>query len=143
MTSLLDVNVLVSLLDANHGYHAVAKRWFDQNNGPWASCPITQNGYLRIVTRDSYPNTISIEKAITTLKRAVSMPSHAFLSDDISLLDPNFVTHKHIQGHNQLTDIYLLALSVHHGARFVTFDQGVSRIAVPQATEDSLHIISP
>ena len=143
MTSLLDVNVLISLLDASHGYHAVAKGWFDQNNGPWASCPITQNGYLRIVTQESYRNTISIQKAITTLKRAVSMPSHAFLSDDISLLDKKFVAHSQIQSHKEFTDIYLLALSVHNGARLVTFDQGVSRIAVPQATKDSLHIISP
>ena len=71
MTSLLHVNVLVSLLDANHEHHAATKGWFAQNNDPWASCPITQNGYLRIVTLQSYSNTISVKEAIKKLSQAV------------------------------------------------------------------------
>ena len=35
MTSLLDVNVLLSLLDANHEHHAASKGWWRQNNDPW------------------------------------------------------------------------------------------------------------
>ena len=87
MTSLLDVNVLISLLDANHTHHAAITGWLGQNEGLWASCPITQNGYLRIVTQESYPNTISIKEAIRTLAQAVSTAGHEFLSDDISLLN--------------------------------------------------------
>ena len=143
MTSLLDVNVLLSLLDANHEHHAASKGWWRQNNDPWASCPITQNGYLRIVTQERYPNRISIEEAIKTLSQAVSTPNHEFLSDDISLLDTRLVAHQHIEGHRQLTDIYLFALSVSHGARFVTLDGGVPRVAVPQATAASMHVITP
>lgn len=143
MTSLLDVNALVSLLDANHAHHAAITGWFGQNEDRWASCPITQNGYLRIVTQERYPNTISIKEAIRTLSQAVSTPGHKFLPDDISLLDQQLVAHRHLQGHNQLTDIYLLALSVSHGARFVTLDKGVSRFAVPQATNTSVHVIRP
>lgn len=63
MTSLLDVNVLVSLFDANHDHHTASLAWFNQNQDPWASCPITQNGYLRIVTSTRYRNSISIEQA--------------------------------------------------------------------------------
>ena len=143
MTSLLDVNVLVSLLDANHEHHAATKGWFTQNNGPWASCPITQNGYLRIVTLQSYSNTISVKEAIKKLSQAVSTPKHKFLYDNISLLEQQHFAHKHIQGPKQLTDIYLLALSVFHGARFVTLDKGVSPDAVPQATHASVHVIRP
>ena len=143
MTSLLDVNVLISLLDANHMHHAAVAGWFDQNEEPWASCPITQNGYLRIVTQDSYPNTISIQEAIRILSRAVATPGHEFLSDNISLLDRQLISHQHIQGHRRLTDIYLFALSVSHGARFVTLDDGVLRATVPQATRGSLHVIKP
>ena len=143
MTSLLDVNVLISLLDANHAHHQAVMGWFGQNNGRWASCPITQNGYLRVVTQQSYPNTISITAAIRTLTQAVSTPNHEFLSDDISLLDPQLVAHKHIQGPKQFPDIYLLALSVSHGARFVTLDTGVPRVAVPRATNASMHVITP
>lgn len=143
MTSLLDVNALISLLDANHTHHAAITAWFRQNKDRWASCPITQNGYLRIVTQENYPNTISIKKAIRTLSQAVAGPAHEFLPDDISLLDQQLVAHQHVQGPKQLTDIYLLALSVSHGAQFVTFDKAVSRLAVPQATNVSVHVIRP
>lgn len=143
MKNLLDVNVLISLLDANHEHHAATTAWFDRNEDPWASCPITQNGYLRIVTQEGYANTISFEEAISTLSQAVSVPGHEFLSDDISLLDKQLFAHGHIQGHRQLTDVYLLALSVSHGARFVTLDEGVSPVAVPKATSASVHVIRP
>ena len=143
MTSLLDVSVLISLLDANHQNHATITGWLGQNNHRWASCPITQNGYLRIVTQESYPNAISIKEAIKTLSQAVSTLGHEFLSDDISLLDQQLFAHEHIQGPKQLTDIYLLALSVFHGARFVTLDEGVPHVAVPQATNASVHVIMP
>ena len=143
MTSLLDVNVLISILDANHTHHASITGWLGQNEDRWASCPITQNGYLRIVTQESYPNTISIKEAIRTLSQAVAGPGHEFLPDDISLLDQQLVAHQHVQGHKQLTDIYLLALSVSHGAQFVTLDEGVSLVAVPQATNASVHVIRP
>ena len=117
--------------------------WFNQNQNCWASCPITQNGYLRIVTQERYPNTISIDEAIRKLTQAVSTPDHEFLSDDISLLDQEIVAHEHIQGNKQLTDIYLLALSTFHGVRFVTLDISVPRVAVPQATNASVHVIMP
>ena len=143
MTSLLDVNALISLLDANHHHHAAITGWLDQNNDSWASCPTTQNGYLRIVTREGYPNTISMEKAIDTLSQAVATPGHEFLSENISLLNQQLVAHEHIQGHQQLTDIYLLALSVSHGARFVTLDTRIPLVAVPQATNSSMLVIKP
>ena len=143
MTSLLDVNALMSLLDANHEHHPAITAWLRQNNGHWASCPITQNGYLRIVTGEKYPNRISVKEAIKKLSRAVSTPGHKFLTDDISLLDPHLVAHARIQGSKQFTDIYLLALSVHHGAQFVTFDKRVSRVAVRRATDASVRIVSP
>ena len=143
MTSLLDVNVLLSLLDANHVHHAASMGWWRQNSDPWASCPITQNGYLRIVTAANYPNRLSIGQAIRTLSQAISTPDHEFLPDNISLLDTRLVAHGHIQGSKQFTDIYLFALSVSHGARFVTLDGGVPRVAVPQATNASMHVIIP
>ena len=143
MTSLLDVSVLISLLDANHEHHTAVMGWWKQNEAPWASCPITQNAYLRIVTQPKYANTISVNEAIHKLTQAVSTTTHVFLSDDISLLDQQHVAHERIQGPTQMTDIYLLALSVAHGARFVTLDTGVSHVAVPQATDPSLHVIRP
>ena len=143
MTSLLDVNVLIGLLDANHAHHAAVMGWFSSYEDTWASCPITQNAYVRIVTQNKYANTISIMEAVKKLSAAVATPNHEFISDDISLLEPKHVLHREIQGNKQVTDIHLLALSVSHGAQFVTLDKGVSHVAVQQATEDSIHVIRP
>ena len=143
MTSLLDVNVLVALLDANHVHHAASTAWLGPSNRRWASCPITQNGYLRLATVKGYPNAISPEEALKKLSQAVSSPAHEFLADDISLVSGLFVTPNLVEGHKQWTDIYLLALSVHHGMQFVTLDQHVPLRAVPQATDSSMHVISP
>ena len=137
MTSLLDVNVLISLLDTNHEHHAATKGWWNNNQDPWASCPITQNGYLRVVTGQKYPNAISINQAIQKLTQVVSTPKHQFLHDDITLLNNQLIVHNHIQGYKQITDVYLLALSVQHGARFVTLDKSINKIAVLQATDAS------
>jgi len=143
MTGLLDVNVLISFLDENHKHHAATMGWWSQNEDPWASCPITQNGYLRIVTQEKYSNTISFNEAIKKLTQVVSSPGHEFLPDNISLLDQQLFVYKHVQGPKQLTDIYLLALSVSHGARLVTLDPGVPHVAVQQATNDSVYVIRP
>ena len=143
MTSLLDVNVLISLLDINHEHHAAVRNWWNHNREPWASCPITQNGYLRIVTGPKYSNTISVSQAIKKLTEVISTSNHQFLPDEISLLDNQHVAHHDIKGYRQITDIYLLALSVHHDARFVTLDRRVSQVAAQRATNNSLHVINP
>ena len=57
MRALLDVNVLVALLDATHVHHRVASDWLARHlRSGWASCPMTQNGCLRILSLPSYPN---------------------------------------------------------------------------------------
>ncbi|MBV8380374.1 MAG: VapC toxin family PIN domain ribonuclease, partial [Paucibacter sp.] len=47
----------------------------------------------------------------------------------------------HVLGSRQLTDVYLLALAVRRGARFVTLDQGLSLHAVPAAQARNLVIL--
>jgi len=47
--SLLDVNVLIAPCDGWHGHHEHAARCFVAHAAAgWASCPLTQNGALRI-----------------------------------------------------------------------------------------------
>lgn len=57
MRALLDVNVLIALLDADHSLHERATQWWMRHarNG-WASCPITQNGCIRIMSHPGYAN---------------------------------------------------------------------------------------
>ncbi|CAI8044583.1 Ribonuclease VapC44 [Geodia barretti] len=142
MLSLFDVNVLVALLDQNHGRHEIASNWFDTNSlDGWATCPITQNGCIRLLSQPGYPNPLSVSEAIGNLRTAVSDDYHQFILDDISILDGTRINSRGLSGHRQLTDVYLLALPVTHDARLVTLDTHIPRIAVKGATEDHLVVI--
>jgi len=122
------VNVLIALLDAAHVHHALAHRWLahELTHG-WASCPITQNGCIRIMSQPAYPGALRSGEVAERLAEAASGPAHEFWSDDVSLLDLKALDWQRVLGHRQVTDAYLLALAVRHGGRLVTFDR---RIAV-------------
>jgi toxin-antitoxin system PIN domain toxin len=132
--ALLDVNVLIALLDAAHTHHAVAHAWLRRDIAQgWASCPITQNGVVRIMSQPGYPQSVAPQRAARLLAGATATRHHEFWPDDISLLDDSRVDLQRVHGPRQLTDAYLLALAVHRGGRFVTFDAGIARSAVPKA----------
>lgn len=142
MLALLDINVLIALLDENHTQNANASAWFEDNvESGWASCPLTQNGCIRIIAQPGYPNAIGLTDALSRLQRAVSTPYHRFIPDDISLLDDAVVDPRHLLGHRQLTDVYLLALANVHDARLVILDKSVPVAAVRDADVDSLFVI--
>lgn len=142
MLALLDVNVLIALLDENHTQNANASGWFEDNvDSGWASSPLTQNGCIRVIAQPSYPNAIGLTDALSRLQRAVSTPYHRFIPDDVSLLDDALIDRRHLLGHRQLTDVYLLALANAHDARLVTLDKSVPLSAVRGADVDSLFII--
>lgn len=126
MRALLDVNVLIALLDADHTLHERAMIWFAQHaERGWASCPITQNGCVRIMSHPGYPNAMPVQAVADRLREAAAAPFHEFWPDDISLLDSKIADAARIHGPRQLTDVYLLALAVRHGGQFVTFDASV------------------
>jgi len=135
MRSLLDVNVLIALLDADHSLHGPAMKWFEANaRQGWASCPITQNGCLRIMSHPAYPNAPPVRTILDRLAAATATGLHEFWADDVSLLDDRLLDHSRILGSRQITDLYLLALAVKHGGRLVTFDTSIARQAVRGAT---------
>jgi toxin-antitoxin system PIN domain toxin len=139
MRALLDVNVLIALLDSDHTLHWPATDWFArQRDEGWASCPITQNGCVRIMSHPSYPNPLPVQAIIERLVEATFTRLHEFWPDDISLLDQQLVDAGRIHGPRQLTDVYLLALAVRHGGRFATFNQSVSVEAIKGARTDDL-----
>lgn len=142
MRSLLDVNVLLALLDADHVDHATARVWLSSQIGNgWSSCAVTQNGFVRILSQPRYPNPVPPEEAIGRLRRATSTEHHAFWDCQISLLEPDIIDTTRIHGPRQVTDAYLLALASAHAGRFVTFDRTVPLEAVREATEDNLVVL--
>lgn len=140
--ALLDVNVLIALLDSDHTSHGVAMDWFAQHaREGWASCPITQNGCIRIMSNQSYPNALPVQSVMKRLADACRDDVHTFWSDEISLLNPDIVDSTRIHGPRQLTDIYLLALAAENEATFVTFDTGIPLAAVRKATANNLTVL--
>lgn len=142
MRALLDVNVLLALLDGDHADHLPARRWLaaEVHQG-WASCALTQNGFVRIISQPRYPSPVAPSEAIERLSRATLSEHHHFWPCDVSLLDPEFVDRQRVYGHRQLTDIYLLALAAAQGGRFVTFDRSVPLTAVPGASPEHLVVL--
>lgn len=135
MLALLDVNTLIALFDVDHAHHARAKRWLDSNiQFGWATCPITQNGMIRIMSQRAYPRASTTQDMTLRLRDATAAPSHTFLCDNLSFTDASCVHADAVLTAANTTDIYLLALAVAHKARFVTFDHGVSLRAVVGAT---------
>jgi toxin-antitoxin system PIN domain toxin len=131
MRALLDVNVLIALFDSAHLRHRDAREWLTaQIRDGWASCPITQNGFVRIISQPAYPQAISPSRAIRMLADAAATEHHEFWPDEVSLLDARRFAHDRIHGPRQLTDAYLLALAVARKGRFVTFDTAVVSSAV-------------
>ena len=142
MRALLDVNILIALLDSDHTSHGVAMSWFAKHaREGWASCPITQNGCIRIMSNQSYPNALPVQAVMRRLADACEEDVHEFWSDEVSLLNPNVVDSTRIHGPRQLTDIYLLALAVEQEGRLVTFDTGVPLAVVRKATADNLVVL--
>jgi len=130
MRALLDVNVLIALLDADHSLHGRATQWLGDHAGAgWASCPITENGCARIMSHPGYPNPLPAAAVMARLAEART-GFHEFWPDDVSLLDTGVADRARIHGPRQITDVYLIALAVRHGGRFVTLDAAVSRNAV-------------
>ncbi len=141
MRALLDINVLVSLFDSDHIQHDLARAWLVANAGDgWASCPITENGFVRIISQPAYPGSITPRHAMALLEAARRHDAHEFWAADVSLLDA--VDPSRIHGPKQLTDVYLLALAARHGGRFVTFDGRIPVAAVPAAGPAHLVVLA-
>ncbi len=140
--SLLDINVLIALLDRAHVHHVLARAWLEANiRGGWASCPTTQNGFVRIISQSAYPQPIPPALAIARLRSATATAHHVFWNDDLSVLDPGVIDPERVHGPRQLTDMYLLALAVRNGGRFVTFDTAIAVAAVPGARAEHLVVL--
>jgi len=139
MRALLDVNVLLALFDPGHLFHRRSRQWWRENRDDgWASCPLTENGYLRIVSQKSYPRSIRLADALLQLRAWAAPPRHAFWPDDISLLDATRFDHGRLLGPKQITDVYLLALAVKNGGRLVTLDRGLAVASVAGAKGENL-----
>ena len=88
-----------------------------------ATCPITENGFLRTASalaRGREP--VGVADLVTRFQEFTSSTWHEFWSDEPSILDDELFDAELILGHQQLTDVYLLGLAVKRKAAPATFD---------------------
>jgi uncharacterized protein len=144
MRSLLDANVLIAFFDSQHICHKLAIEWFRSENGDgWATCPITENAVLRVLTNANYSKVkkFNIRQLMNLFRENAKATDHVFWPDDISLISESLIYPEKVFGHKQLTDIYLLALAVKNDGRLVTFDAKISIDTVKGATREQLLVL--
>ncbi len=127
---LLDVNALIALVDPNHVHHSIVADWFmDQSTDGWATCPITENGFIRILGHINYPDGPKSTRATRELLSALcSQPGHQFWADSISLRDSDQFSELPIS--KNITDYYLLASAVTNKAKLATLDKRIDPSAM-------------
>jgi len=139
--TLLDINVLIALLDPDHVFHDRAHVWWrGQAKSGWASCPLTENGVVRIMSNPAYSQVVKFRpgELVERLDLFVSQSNHEFWPDDLSLRDETALVRDRLHSSRALTDVYLLALAVKHQGSLATFDQAVPVSAVRGTTKASL-----
>lgn len=143
MRALLDVSVWVLLFDDAHQFSARANAFIDTPGLQVATCPLVENGVIRVMSLPSYGRRggLTIQQVRNRLAEACSQLDHAFWSDAISLRDDAHVDFSRVQGHNQITDLYLLALAVHNGGCLASFDQGIALSSVRNARAENLLLL--
>jgi uncharacterized protein len=142
VTALLDVNLLVALFDPEHVHHQVAHDWFSEYGDLWATCPLTENGALRVLSNPAFELRMPVARVATALRRLCERSDHRFWPDDVSLLESTVVDFIHVRGYKQLSDVYLLALAVKNSGRLVTLDDGIPMAAVKGARPEHLVVLA-
>lgn len=126
---LLDVNLLLALTDPLHLHHDLAHLWFQEENPTWATCPITENGFVRVASHPKYPNRPGeVPTLLEILSLICQSEKHQFWEDSVSLLQ--IVEPGVVLSHENITDVYLLGLAVDKGGKLATLDQKIPAYAV-------------
>ena len=141
MRALLDVNVVISMLDPDHDFHHRAHEWWRSNqHDGWASCPITENGVIRVMSHPGYNprRSLTTQAVAALLRRFTAATDHEFWPDAISFLDDTLIESSSVLGPRQITDLYLLALAAYQDGRLVTFDESINTGAAKRVTREHL-----
>ena len=141
-TYLLDVNLLLALIDPMHVHHESAHRWFaEKGQKAWATCPITENGFVRIASHPNYPNRPGdVAAVLAVLRQLCEAPGHHFWSEDTGILQ--ILQSDAIITHVQITDVFLLGLAVHKGGKLASLDQRIPVDAV-RGGREAFELIGP
>lgn len=125
MRWLLDINVLIALIDRQHRAHRRTAHWFDsQGQAGWTSSPTTQNGTIRIMSNSAYGiANRPPSQVVYRLQKLMAISNHEFIADDVTLFNSDLIDTARLKTGANITDSYLLALSVAHDCQLATLDE--------------------
>jgi len=116
--ALLDVNVIIASVFADHVMHRSARR-FVESLERFFTTPTVQGGFLRFATRPMKNGSgtqqqprLAMSEALNILQEFTAVAGHGFLHDDAPFTDLGM---RSMQGHRQWTDAYLLHIARKHG----------------------------
>lgn len=133
MKYLLDTNVLLALAWPNHSFHEAAHRWWKKSPKRWATCAITQLGFIRLSANPAFTrDAVTPYEAAELLDRLIALAQHEYWERLSHLEARQF---RDIVGHKQVNNTYLVKLALLHRGRLATFDSGIRVIAAPQSLE--------
>jgi toxin-antitoxin system PIN domain toxin len=137
--------VLLALFNPDHVHHEIVHDWFsDHRADGWATCPLTENGFVRILSHRAAGVAVQPSSALVDrLARFCASGHHVFWPDSVSLRDKKLFNPSFMAGSRQLTDIYLLGLARKMGGALATLDKTIPLRAVVGATRATIRIIEP
>ncbi|HEV7421948.1 MAG TPA: TA system VapC family ribonuclease toxin [Mycobacterium sp.] len=121
MTALLDANVLIALVIAEHVHHDAAAEWLSTSESDFATCPITQGSLVRFLLRSGH----SASAARDVVIAVGGVSRHEFWPDHVPFAD---VELGGVVGHRQVTDAYLAQLARSREGQLATLDSGLAHI---------------
>ena len=141
--ALLDTSVLIALCDPSHSMDGAALAWLGRVTDGVATCPMVENGAVRILSQPKYASgtPISTSSAVFAVREIRNGTGYEFWADDVRLLDAKIFDASALMGPAQVTDSYLLALAVKRDAVFVTLDTRLMLSAVLGAAQRHLYTL--
>ena len=142
---LLDTNVLIALLWPSHAHHDLAAKWFGRHRSRgWASCPLTEAGFVRIVSNPAFSrDAVSPREAAVLLAANTAAADHVFWPDNQPFAAAAAFTGPRLVGHQQVTDAYLLGLALKRNGMLATLDERIASLTLPKSPErQALEIIA-
>jgi toxin-antitoxin system PIN domain toxin len=142
---LVDVNILLALSWPGHQFHGLVEQWFARNSSKgWATCPLVEAGFVRILSSPAFSSrAVTTKEAFEALEFNTRHPDHQFWPDDLPLAQARGNVRITVTGPQQVTDVYLLALAIHHGGKLATLDKRLGNLVGGQKERAHLEILLP
>jgi toxin-antitoxin system PIN domain toxin len=142
---LLDVNVLVAMIWPEHIHHEAVRRWLGRHRADeWASCPVTQAGFVRVSAQPVFGGVAhGVQYGLHALERNCGEPRHVFWAQDSAVVEMLAEIRERLAGHQQLTDAVLLDLAIRKGGQLATLDRRVATLLPPDSPHRSAIEVIP